>query len=57
MKTNNCVVIAVIAFLIFASSAFALIKSPYPRQASPPDSIVIADDRHEWVQTTLRVSR
>jgi len=58
MKTNNSLVIAAIAFSIFASNAFALIKSPYPRQAFPPDNgIVIADDRHEWVQTTLRASR
>jgi len=58
MKTNNSLVMAVIAFSIFASNAFALLKSPYPRRASPPeDSIVIADNRHEWVQTTLRTSR
>jgi hypothetical protein len=58
MKTNNSLVIAVISLSIFASNAFALIKSPYPRQASPPDnSIVIADDRHEWVQTTLQALR
>jgi hypothetical protein len=58
MKKNKPLVIAVIAFSIFASNAFALIKSPYPRRASPPDnSIVIAGDRHEWVQTTLRASR
>jgi len=58
MKTNNSLVIAVIAFSIFASNAFALLKSPYPRRASPPDdTIVIADNRHEWVQTTLRTSR
>jgi len=47
MKTNNSLVIAVVAFSIFASNAFALIKSPYPRRASLPDkSIVIADDTH-----------
>jgi hypothetical protein len=58
MKTKKILLTGVIAFSIFASNAFALIKSPYPRQASPPDnSIVIADDRHEWVQTTLRASR
>jgi hypothetical protein len=58
MKTNNSLVLAVIVFSIFASNAFALLKSPYPRRASPPDdSIVIADNRHEWVQTTLRTSR
>jgi hypothetical protein len=58
MKTNNSLVIAVIAFSIFVSNAFALLKSPYPRRASPPDdSIVIADNRHEWVQATLRTSR
>jgi hypothetical protein len=55
MKTNKPLMITVIAFSIFASNAFALIKSPYPRQASPPDNnIVIVDDRYGWVQTTLR---
>jgi hypothetical protein len=58
MKANKSLVTGVIAFSILASNAFAQIKSPYPRQASPPDnSIVIADDRHELVQTTLRASR
>jgi len=58
MKTNHSLLIAAIAFLIFASNAFALIKAPYPRRASPPDnSIVIAGDGHEWVQTTLPASR
>jgi len=58
MKTNNSLVLAVMVFSIFASNAFALLKSPYPRRASPPDaSIVIADNRHEWVQTTLRTAR
>jgi hypothetical protein len=58
MKTKKSLATWIIALSIFASNAFALIKSPYPRQASPPDSsIVIADDRHGWVQTTLRASR
>jgi hypothetical protein len=58
MKTNSSLVIAIIALSMFASNAFALLKSPYPRRASPPDdSIIIADNRHEWVQTTLRTSR
>jgi hypothetical protein len=58
MKTNTSLVIAIIVFSMFASNAFALFKSPYPRRASPPDdSIVIADNQHEWVQTTLRTSR
>jgi hypothetical protein len=58
MKTNTSLVIAIIAFSMLASNAFALFKSPYPRRASPPDdSILIADDQHEWVQTTLRTSR
>jgi hypothetical protein len=58
MKTKKILLTGVIAFSIFASNAFALIKSPYPRQASPPDnSIVIANDRHEWVQPTLQASR
>jgi hypothetical protein len=58
MKTSTSPVIAITAFSIFASDAFALLKSPYPRRASSPDdSIIIADNRHEWVQTTLRISR
>ncbi len=45
MKTNKSLVIVVIAFSMFVSNAFALVKSPYPRQASPPDNnIVIVDD-------------
>ena len=36
---------AVIAFSMFGSTAFALVKSPYPRRVSPPDNnIVIVDD-------------
>jgi hypothetical protein len=58
MKTNKSLMIAVIAFSIFGSNVFALIKSPYPRRASPPDNaVVIADDGHTWVQTTLRAAR
>jgi hypothetical protein len=45
MKTNKFLVVAVIAFSMFGSTAFALVKSPYPRRASPPDNnIVIVDD-------------
>jgi hypothetical protein len=55
MKANKFLVIAVIVFSMFGSTAFALVKSPYPRRASPPDNnIVIVDDRYERVQTTLR---
>jgi len=58
MKTNKSLVMAVIAFSIFGSNAFALIKSPYPRRASPPDNdVVIADDGYTWVQTALRAAR
>jgi hypothetical protein len=47
VKANKFLVIAVIAFSMFGSTAFALVKSPYPRQASPADnSIVIADDTY-----------
>jgi hypothetical protein len=45
MKTNKFLAVAVIAFSMFGSTAFALVKSPYPRRASPPDNnIVIVDD-------------
>jgi hypothetical protein len=45
MRTNKFLVVAVIAFSMFGSTAFALVKSPYPRRVSPPDNnIVIVDD-------------
>jgi len=47
MKTKKSLVIAVIAFSMLVSNALALVKSPYPRQASPPDNnIVIVDDTY-----------
>jgi len=54
MKTNNSLAVAAILLSIFASNAFALIKSPYPRRPSPPDDIVvISDDRRDWVRPTF----
>ena len=45
MKTNKFLAVAIIAFSMFGSTAFALVKSPYPRRVSPPDNnIVIIDD-------------
>jgi hypothetical protein len=55
MKTKKFLVTGVIAFSIFASNAFALIKSPYPRRVSPPDNnMVIVDDTNGGFQTTVR---
>jgi len=55
MKTSKCLAIAVIALSILASNAFALIKSPYPRKPTAPDTIiVITDDRHDSVRSTVR---
>jgi len=53
MKTTKSLAIAVIAMSLLASNAFALIKSPYPRKTSPPDTIiVITDNRHDSVRST-----
>jgi hypothetical protein len=58
MKTSKCLAIAVIALSILASNAFALIKSPYPRKPTAPDTIiVITDDRHDSVRSTIRASK
>jgi hypothetical protein len=58
MKTIKSLAIAVIALSILASNAFALIKSPYPRKPTAPDTIiVITDDRHDSVRSTVRTSK
>jgi len=58
MKTIKSSVIALIALSILASNAFALIRSPYPRKPTAPDTIiVIPDDRYDSVRSTLRASK
>jgi len=58
MKTTKSLAIAVIAMSVLASNAFALIRSPYPPKPTPPDTIiVITDDRHDSVRSTVRVSK
>jgi len=58
MKTNKSLVIAVIAFSIFASNALGVLRSPYPSKPYPPDGIlVIGEEQHDWVRTTLRGSK
>jgi len=58
MKTTKSLAIAVIGMSVLASNAFALIKSPYPLRTSPPDSIIIiTDDRHDSVRSTMRTSK
>jgi len=60
MKTNKSLVIAVIAFSIFGSNAFALLRPPYPSKPYPPDriiTIIIGEDRRDWVRPTLRGSK
>jgi len=58
MKTTKSFVIAVIAMSVLASNAFALITSPYPRKPTAPDTIiVITDDRHDSVHSTVRASK
>ena len=49
MKTNNSLVVAVVVFSIFASSAFAVLRPPYPRKAYPADRIILnGEERHDW---------
>jgi hypothetical protein len=44
MKTIKSSVIALIALSIFASNAFGLIRSPYPRKPTTPDTIIVIID-------------
>ena len=61
MKTNTSLVIAMVVLSIFASNAFAVLRSPYPSKPSPPDHIItiiiIGQDRHDLVRTTHRESK
>ena len=60
MKANKSLVIAMIAFSIFASNAFAVLRSPYPSKPSPPDrivTIIIGQDGHDLVRITHRESK
>jgi hypothetical protein len=58
MKTIKSSVIALIALSILASNAFALIRSPYPRKPTAPDTIiVIPNDRVDSVRSTFRASK
>jgi hypothetical protein len=58
MKTTKSLAIAMIAMSVLASNAFALIKSPYPSKPTAPDTIiVITDDRHDSVRSTVRASK
>ena len=57
MKTNTSLAIAMVVLSIFASNAFAVLRSPYPSKPSPPDhiiTIIIGQDRHDLVRTTHR---
>jgi hypothetical protein len=65
LRSFGLVLLAAISFLIgalvsrvawiFGSNAFAVIKSPYPRRASPPDNdVVIAHDGYAWVQISSK---
>jgi hypothetical protein len=58
MKTIKSSAIALITLSLLASNAFAVIRSPYPRKPTAPDTIiVISDNRHDWVRSTLRASK
>jgi len=58
MKTIRSSAIALIALSELAANAFAVIRSPYPRKPTAPDTIiVITDDRHDSVRSTLAASK
>jgi hypothetical protein len=58
MKTTKSLAIALMALSILASNAFALIRPPYPRKPTAPNTIiVITDDKHDSVRSTLRASK
>jgi len=45
MKGKSPTVIALVLwFLYFVSNAFAVLKSPYPQKAEPPDRIIVISD-------------
>jgi len=58
MKTNKSLAVAVILLATFGSNAFAVLRSPYPVQASPPDRIiVISAEKPDSVRIAVRVSQ
>jgi hypothetical protein len=58
MKTNYSLAVAVIVLSIFASNALGVLRSPYPGKPDPPYGIlVIGEEQHDWVRTTLRGSK
>jgi hypothetical protein len=58
MKATKSLAIAVIAVSVLASNAFALFRSPYPLKSTAPDRIiVITDDRHDSVRSTMQTSK
>lgn len=45
LKSYNPVVIALVLWFLFcALNAFAVIKSPYPQRALPPDQIIVISE-------------
>jgi len=58
IKSSLIALIALIALSIFDANAFALIRSPYPRKTTAPDTVVvITDDRQDSVRSTIRASK
>jgi len=57
MKTTKSLTIAVIAMSVLASNAFALFRSPYPLKATAPDTIIVTDNRHDSVRSTVQTSK
>jgi hypothetical protein len=56
MKTKSLAV-ALIMLAILASDALAVMRSPYPRKTSPPDTIIIITDDHKVIGSTHRPSK
>jgi len=58
MKTNKFLALSLTLLAIFASNAFALLRSPYPVKPAPPDRIVISTaENQDSVQTAVRTSK
>jgi hypothetical protein len=58
MKTTRFLAIVAIAMSVLASNAFALLRPLYPAKPTAPDTIiVITNDRHDWVRSTLRAPK
>jgi hypothetical protein len=58
MKTIRFSAVALIALSMLAANAFGVIRPPYPRKPTAPDTIIIiTDDIRDLVRSTLPASK